>query len=333
MKVIYSPAHILHRPPYEIFNGRQERHAEVPERIENICVSLKRHLGIKTSEPEDFSMEYITQVHNPDYVDYLQQSEASATEAYVYPSVFQYTHYDQKITNAIAKRGLYSYDLYTPINNVSFKSIYQSAFCALTAAQIVQKGERCAYALCRPPGHHAEKSRMGGYCYFNNAAVAAQYLSDRGKVAILDIDFHHGNGTQHIFYDRADVLTVSIHADPRVKFPFFSGFENEVGIDGGVGYNVNFPLELGTNDKEYNQVLHQSISRIMEYRPRYLLVCVGYDTHQDDPIGGFMLSTDYYTKVAKTIRDVNLPTVLIQEGGYNNEKLGDNAVAFVRGFL
>lgn len=173
---------------------------------------------------------------------------------------------------------------------------------------------------------------MGGYCYLNNAAVATEYLSGFGKVATLDVDFHHGNGTQHIFYHRSDVLTISIHAHPDWKFPFFSGYENEVGTGAGEGFNRNFALTEGTTDSQYQTVLEQALEHIREFRPDYLVISLGLDTHESDPIGGFRLTSEYFTEMARSIADLQLPTVIIQEGGYNTDLLGKNVVAFLDGF-
>jgi acetoin utilization deacetylase AcuC-like enzyme len=228
---------------------------------------------------------------------------------------------------------MYSFDTYTPVNSATYEAARGSAMAALTAASHVRRGERVSYALCRPPGHHAERARMGGYCYFNNAAIAAEYLSTRGSVCVLDIDVHHANGTQHIFYDRKDVLVVSIHGDPDSLFPYFSGRAEEKGIAAGIGYTINFPLPLHTSDDVYDETLRAALARIVEFNPQYLVVSVGYDAHIDDPIGRFDLSTAYYARMASAIAALDIPTVLIQEGGYNTKMLGNVAKTFVRGFL
>ncbi len=332
MIVVYPSYHVRHRPPNEIFNGNRDAHSEVPERIERIRESLERIDGIRFILPRRFPRSWIEQVHDISYIDYLAEAGRRAGNHYMYPSVFPYVE-GQRTAHDVGQRGQYSFDMYTPVSNATYEAARGSAMAALTAASYVRRGERVAYALCRPPGHHAQRSRMGGYCYFNNAAIAAEYLSDRGRVAILDIDVHHGNGTQQIFYSRADVLVVNIHANPDERFPYFSGRENEMGEGAGVGYNLNLPLLLGTEDAAYDQALQFALRCIQSFAPTYLVVSVGYDAHRDDPIGGFCLSTEYYARMAASIARLHLPTVLVQEGGYNTEMLGTVAQTFVRGLL
>ncbi len=331
MKIIYSQKHLLHTPPAEIFNGNMDPHAEVPDRIENIRKALTKELHLDILAPNKFSISWIKKLHDDKYIKFLEKT-SKLTEEYLYPSVFPYDNYLQ-IDNDLAKRGLYAFDMYTPINCQTFKTACESVNIALTAATVVAEGEKSSYALCRPPGHHAEKAKMGGYCYFNNAAIAAEYLSKHGKVAILDVDVHHGNGTQSLFYDRSDVLFISIHADPKYKFPYFSGTAKEKGVGRGLGFNINYPLKLKTGDLAYHQVLLKSIDQIKIFQPKYLIISLGYDTHKDDPIGGLSLTTSYYFQMAKAIRLLNLSTVFIQEGGYNTKILGYAAVSFVSAFI
>ena len=332
MIIVYPSHHVRHRPPSEIFNGEKEPHAEVPERIEQIHEILRDMAGVRVTLPKRFPLSWIEAVHDRAYVSYLAEAGRLAGSSYSYPSVFPYAEHDD-VTNFIARRGQYTFDMYTPVSNTTYQAACGSAMAALTAASLVRRGQRYAYALCRPPGHHAERSRMGGYCYFNNAAIAANYLSTRGRVALLDIDVHHGNGSQHIFYERRDVMVVNIHADPSEKFPYFSGTTAETGAGRGVGYNINFPLALGVTDADYNPVLQQAVRHIGQYAPQFLVVSVGYDAHIDDPIGGLRLSTGYYGRMARVIASLGLPTVLVQEGGYNTGKLGSVARSFVSGFL
>lgn len=332
MIIVYPSHHVRHRPPSEIFNGEKEPHAEVPERIEQIYATLREMSGVRTTLPKRFPLSWIEAVHDRAYVSYLAEAGRLAGNTYTYPSVFPYAAHGE-VTNPIALRGQYTFDLYTPVSSSTYQAACGSAMAALTAASLVRRGEPLAYALCRPPGHHAERSRMGGYCYFNNAAIAANYLSTRGRVALLDIDVHHGNGSQHIFYERRDVLVINIHADPSEKFPYFSGASQETGAGRGVGYNMNFPLALGTADEAYHPVLQQVVRHIKQYAPQFLVVSVGYDAHINDPIGGLRLSTGYYRRMAATIASLGLPTVLVQEGGYNTGKLGDVARSFISGFL
>lgn len=332
MIVIYSSRHVRHIPQSEIFNGTAEPHAEVPERIEHIKKAVMTLPGVRITPSKRFARTWITAVHDPAYVHYLAHAGKTAGKSYRYPSVFPFAGCE-RTDNPVGRRGQYSFDLYTPVNNTTYEAACESAFCALTAAEYVRRGESVSYALCRPPGHHAEYSRMGGYCYFNNAAIAAHYLSTMGNVAVLDIDVHHGNGTQHIFYERRDVLTLNIHADPKEKFPYFCGNADERGSGNGRGYNVNYPVPVGTADSAYHPVFLRALSVIRRFAPQYLVVSVGYDAHELDPIGGLRLTTGYYRRMAEAIAALRLPTVLIQEGGYNTEKLGTVTKMFVSGFF
>ncbi len=332
MIIVYPSHHVRHHPPNEIFDGKRDPHAEVPERIENIKRALEELPGNRFILPRRFPRSWIERVHDRAYIDYLATAGREAGSAYVYPSVFPFRE-GQETTNTVGLRGKYTFDMYTPVNNTTYAAAHGSAMVALTAASLVRRGERVAYALCRPPGHHAEASRMGGYCYFNNAAIAAEYLSTRGRVAVLDVDVHHGNGTQHIFYGRSDVFVVNIHADPSEKFPYFSGRASEQGEGKGRGFNINFPLPLGTSDRSYHRALVVALSRIRRFRPEYLVVSLGYDAHEADPIGGLRLTTTYFARMARAIAALGIPTVLVQEGGYNTSVLGKTAATFVRDFL
>lgn len=332
MIIVYPSRHVRHRPPNEIFNGNRDPFAEVPERIENIRQSLGEIEGLRFILPQRFPLSWIERVHDRLYVSYLAEAGRNAGSMYVYPSVFPYRAHPHTMQE-VGLRGMYSFDTYTPVNSATYEAARGSAMAALTAASHVRRGEKVSYALCRPPGHHAEVSRMGGYCYFNNAAIAAEYLSTRGSVCVLDIDVHHGNGTQHIFYHRNDVFFVSLHGDPDFLFPYFFGRADEVGVGDGAGYTANFPLPLHTSDDFYDQTLHAALTRITTFAPTYLVVSVGYDAHIDDPIGRFSLSTAYYRRMARSIAVLGLPTVLIQEGGYNIATLGEVAKTFVNGFL
>lgn len=332
MIIVYPSYHVRHQPPNEIFNGNRDPHAEVPERIENIKLALERLDGIRIVLPRRFPRSWIEQVHDVSYIDYLAQAGRQAGALYVYPSVFPYSA-GQHTEQEVGLRGQYSFDTYTPVSSTTYEAARGSAMAALTAASLVRRGARVAYALCRPPGHHAERARMGGYCYFNNAAIAANYLSTRGRVAILDIDVHHGNGTQNIFYSRSDVLVVNIHGRPDELFPYFTGREDERGQGKGEGYNINFPLPLGTEDGTYDGALSAALAHVRQFDSNYLVVSVGYDAHVNDPIGRLCLSTDYFQRIGRSVAGLNLPTALIQEGGYNTEKLGEVAKMFLLGFL
>jgi acetoin utilization deacetylase AcuC-like enzyme len=212
----------------------------------------------------------------------------------------------------------------------TYQAALASANCALSAAQAVAEGsERSAFGLCRPPGHHAGRDYAGGYCFINNAAVVANWLASKGTVAILDVDYHCGNGTQDIFYERADVLTISIHADPDYEYPSYIGYEDERGLNQGLGYHHNLPLPAGTGDDAYVEVLGRALQRIREFKPAYLVVSAGMDIYADDPLGKIKVTTAGIGKIGAQIASLEIPTVVIMEGGYNNDALGRNMLAFL----
>lgn len=313
MKIIYSDKHIQHNPPFEIYDGIKESYAEKPERVISI-VNFLRKKGIREIiAPNDFSLDYIYDIHQKEYVQFLQnRSNTLPKDKVLYPSYF-------------------IMDTYTPIVGKTFDAAKSSVDVALTGAKCILDGEKIVYSLCRPPGHHAENKVMGGYCYFNNAAIAASYLSKHEKVAILDIDFHHGNGTQSIFYDRNDVLYISIHADPRFKFPYSSGFKDEEGRGKGLGFNKNYPLPLGITNVEYLKTLLKTLRDIKDFNPKFLIVSAGFDTYEKDPIGGFKLTIPFYKIIGENIKSLNLPTLVVQEGGYAIDALGEIAYNFLQG--
>ena len=224
-------------------------------------------------------------------------------------------------------------DLSACIVEATYAAALASANCALSAAQAISNGEHSAFALCRPPGHHAGKDYAGGYCFINNAAVAANWLSAKGKVALLDVDYHCGNGTQDIFYERADVLTISIHADPNVEYPYYWGYADETGTGAGLGYHKNFPLEKGADNTRYLSALEEALSLVREFDPKYLVVSAGMDIYTDDPLGTIKVTTAGIREIGKRIASLGLPTLILMEGGYNNEALGRNMINFLGEFI
>lgn len=334
MYIVSAGSQKDHNPQFEIFNGEKTSHSEVPARIDTIENALaKEHYSIENAfTPVPKSL--LLKTHSSAYVKFIAEaSRELKKDEMLYPSIFNMNR-DGGVTNTLTKMGNFSSDMYTPLLQGTYRSAFDSASLAYSAAKHVQsRRDKVGYALCRPPGHHATTSLMGGYCYFNNSAIAANYLSSFGKVAILDVDLHHGNGTQEIFYERNDVLTVSIHADPRYKFPSYTGFTNEKGEGKGKGYNWNFPLGKDTSDAMYQRTLMKALKTIRRYSPSYLVIALGLDTFKEDSIGFFGLTTEYYQKMSATINKLNLPTVIIQEGGYNTENLGSNAVSFIKGMI
>jgi acetoin utilization deacetylase AcuC-like enzyme len=223
-------------------------------------------------------------------------------------------------------------DLSACIVEGTYRAALVSAYCALSAAETVALGKRATFSLCRPPGHHAGKDYAGGYCFINNASVAANWLSTKGKVAVLDIDYHCGNGTQDIFYERDDVFTISIHADPDFEYPHYAGFANETGTGRGLGFHHNFPLPAGTEDAAYLKTLDEALGLVKRFAPKYLVISAGMDIYADDPLGTIRVTTEGIGEIGKRIASLGLSSVIVMEGGYNNDVLGRNVVTFLEAF-
>jgi acetoin utilization deacetylase AcuC-like enzyme len=293
---------------------------------------------MKIVEPKDFGLEPIYDVHDKDYIDFLASAwtEWLASDAQdkstLLPATFALRRHPQKPTSLLGRAGYYIMDLSACIVAGTYAAALASANCALSAAEAVANGEHSTFALCRPPGHHAGKDYAGGYCFINNAAVAANWLSQKGSVAILDFDYHCGNGTQDIFYDRADVLTISIHADPHFEYPYYAGYADETGAGAGSGLHKNLPLEKGTGDARYLSALEEALNLIQKFTPRYLVLSAGMDIYADDPLGTIKVTTEGIRQIGERISALDLPTVIVMEGGYNNEALGKNMVSFLGEF-
>ena len=338
MLTVYTPQHWLHDTRDIFINGQEYIIEEVPQRAEIIkSAVIKTNLG-PVVEPEDWGLESLHTVHDPDYIQFLHNIYPDGKKFYGYdrpllPETFSSRRPQRKSTHPIGLLGYYSFGTYSPIMEGTWSAAYWSAQCALTAAKLAQSNNLVTYAICRPPGHHAGKDYYGGFCYINNAALAARALP--GKVAVLDIDFHHGNGTQDIFYDDSSVLYCSIHADPDQEYPYFWGSAEERGTGDSLNTNMNFPLPLGTEDKEYLWTLDRCISHIKDFNPNFLVVSVGFDILQGDPAGGFRITLDGLEKIAGKISKLTsngLPTVIIQEGGYLLDWLEASASAFLLKF-
>jgi acetoin utilization deacetylase AcuC-like enzyme len=351
MRTITNPDQALHDPPYEILDGQVIPYFELPRRVEIISAALAE-AGLPAPEPpRDFGLEPLLAVHDGEYLAYLEQAFVTWAAAglgapMVLPCAFPLPGLRVGSRSPQAQAGRYSFDLSAPITAGTYAAACGSANAALTAAALLLEGERAAYALCRPPGHHAAAALCGGYCYLNNAAIAAHQLAVVGEeqaaagswamrppvVALLDIDFHHGNGTQAIFYERSDVLCISIHGDPDREYPFFLGFADERGAHAGEGYNLNLPLPAGVDDKAYLAALETALETISGYGPRYLVVPTGLDTFGGDPLGDFSLSTAGFAAIGRRIAQLGLPTLFVQEGGYAIDDLGRNLVSLLSGF-
>ncbi len=339
MVTIYTDKHQLHDTDGVRLEGHPFVTDEVPARAE-IIVAAVRAAGLGPVEgPKDFGLAPILAVHDMGYVDFLRTLYANHAAYYkggspVFASTFAPRGALLKPSGFLGLVGYYAFDVGSPTLEGTWEAAYQAAQCALTAAARVRNGERAAYALCRPPGHHAAAALYGGFCYLNNAAIAARWLGQQSGqcVAVLDIDYHHGNGTQMIFYDDPSVLFCSLHADPNEDYPFYWGGMDEQGAGAGLGYNRNWPLPLGTDDTCYLAALDEALAVIADYAPAYVVVSVGFDTAVGDPVGGFTLTPGGLSAVGDAIAALGLPTVLVQEGGYRLDMLAENAVAFLRRF-
>lgn len=333
MIVIYPPDHYLHNPKFELYDGEKVENAESSERVDAILKALPPEVFIIKSFTKKMPFKILKSVHGLGYIKYLKDSPKLLGERTKFPSVFSKAN-KKYLKNNINNLGSYSTDTYTPLSKYTYQAALNAATCAYEAAlKLNNSNHKVIYALCRPPGHHASYSYMGGYCYFNNAAIAAETLSSFGKVAILDLDFHHGNGTQDIFYRRDDVFYASIHADPREKYPYFSGYQDEKGEGPGRGFNLNIPLSIGATNTQYQEVLLKVLKRLKAFKPQYLVISFGGDTYEKDPIGAFKLTLDYYSKMGETVRSFfGIPTLIVQEGGYNVDELGKIVVNFITPF-
>jgi acetoin utilization deacetylase AcuC-like enzyme len=267
-------------------------------------------------------------------VSYLRKCCASLPEGEsVYPYVFPIRNAARPPKQLSLRAGYYCIDTFTPLNQNAYKAARAAVDCTLTAAREIQQGRRYAYSLVRPPGHHAERKVFGGFCYFNSTAIAAQMLSADGKVAILDIDYHHGNGQQDIFYERDDVLTISIHGHPGFAYPYFSGFEDETGSGRGEGFNWNLPQSEKLDGKGHRVALARALAHIREFDPTYLVVALGLDPAKGDPTGSWFLGARDFEENGRMVGALGRPTLVVQEGGYRTRTLGTNAAHFFTGLM
>lgn len=358
MLTIYAAEHMLHAAPHEFLDGRLIPPYESPARADMILAALEQAGLGAPQPPRAFGLAPVRAVHEPGYLEYLEHAyerwvAAGGDPAAVLPSTLAVRWMQRPCLHPLVAPGYYSFDLSAPIVAGTYQAARAAADVALTGAALLLEGQPLAYALCRPPGHHAGTDLYGGYCYLNNAAIAAHYLGVEGwglgignepglqlasrmphpshRVAVLDIDFHHGNGTQQIFYERGDVLFVSIHADPAREYPFFGGYADERGAGAGLGFNLNLPLEAGVDNLRYLAVLDRALSAIVDFAPRFLVLSAGFDTFGGDPIGDFALTSAVYPAIGRRVAALGLPTLVVQEGGYAIAALGENAAGLLRG--
>jgi acetoin utilization deacetylase AcuC-like enzyme/GNAT superfamily N-acetyltransferase len=307
-------------------------YVEAPVRIETILNELDKTDMFSNVDPRHYSEKYILAVHDPRFVSYFKKVTANlSAEESIYPYVFPIRNRSRPPKVLPVRAGYFCIDTFTPINGNAYLAAKRAVDCALTAASTLIEGYQIAYALIRPPGHHAESGSFGGFCYFNSAAVASEYLSKLGKIAVLDIDYHHGNGQQEIFYKRNDVLTISIHGHPSFAYPYFTGFANENGSGAGEGYNINIPMSETIDLYSYCTMLQRSITKIKKFAPLFLVVCLGLDTAKEDPTGSWDFVADDFKTIGEMLGGVRLPMLVVQEGGYDTRVLGINALHFFTG--
>ena len=334
---LFDEKQLDHEPGFFLSKGSRVRNPEVAERGKVLKESLLKH-GHELKSPESHGMEPIASVHSPDYLHFLKNifrrwKRIEGVSEEVIPNVHPNRRLGGYPDSAVGQAGWHMADTACPIGSQTWTSVLASANTAVDAARHVLDGTDSVYALCRPPGHHAFSDMAGGFCYLNNTAIAAQYLREGLKrIAILDVDLHHGNGTQDIFYQHADVFTVSLHADPIQFYPFFWGHRHERGEGPGEGFNLNFPLTLGAKDEEYLEILKKALSQIVSFYPEAMVVALGLDAFKGDPLAGLAITTEGFKKIGMAIAKMKLPTVLVQEGGYLCKELSENLNGFLDGF-
>ena len=318
---------------HSIHHVKERGYVESPVRIESIINELDRTQLFERISPDAFGTEVIEQVHDKEFVEFLKKACANVPAGKsVYPYVFPVRNRARPPKDYPLRAGYYCIDTFTPLNANAYKAARRSVDCTMTGAEQLLDGNRAAYALVRPPGHHAEHEAFGGFCYFNSGAIAANHLSHHGKVVLLDIDYHHGNGAQDIFYRRKDVYTISIHGHPRYTYPYFSGFDDEKGEGEGKGYNLNLPLPENIDGERFRKTLSVALERIRKFQPQFLVLALGLDTAKGDPTGSWQLLTKDFHENGRLLGELGLPTLVVQEGGYKTQTLGINARHFFNGF-
>ncbi len=339
MITVFSKNHTLQNGRAELNDGQLIACFENPNRAEIILQRVKDvNLG-KIISPKEFSREILVKVHSTAYLNFLEHAWDEWHKIHgdidALPLIWPVRGMRQICPEHIdGKISFYAMDAGTPITAGTWQAASSAADVTLSAQQLVAKGEKSAFALCRPPGHHAQKDVYGGYCFLNNAAIAAQKFLDDGakRVVVLDIDYHHGNGTQDIFYDRNDVMFISLHADPQVEFPYFLGYADEKGTGDGRGYNHNFPMPFDTQFQQWLMALKSALSLISDYSPDAMVVSLGVDTFVADPISEFKLQSEDFFKIGSYLAQLKLPTLFVMEGGYDIAELGINTVNVLSGF-
>ena len=337
MIAYFDSIQLQHEPQFFLSSGAPQPNPEVAARAQALQQALQAE-GHTLQQPQAYGVGPVAEVHTAEYLQFLQhiyqrwqyiESGSSEVIPNIHPNRAGLSYPD----SAVGQAGWHLFDTACPIGPHTWTSALASANTAVAAAAQVQEHGGVAYALCRPPGHHAHAEMAGGFCYLNNTAIAAQFLrQQRRRVAIVDVDLHHGNGTQSIFYDRNDVLTVSLHADPARFYPFYWGHVQERGSGRGEGFNLNVPLPRGTGDAGYLKALDKALTRVVAFAPEALVVALGLDAHERDPLAGLAVTTPGFKQIGQRLGQLHLPTVLVQEGGYLSGDLGPNLIHFLNGF-
>jgi acetoin utilization deacetylase AcuC-like enzyme len=337
MKAFFHPHQKLHHPQSYYSRGKMRVPQELPSRLDEL-VSVARSLGFDLQEPADSGAARISAIHSPEYLRFLQDAHDEWTAlpgdwgGEVVSNIF--VREPNALRGVLAKAGRYMADGSCPIGPHTWQSAYWSAQCAIAGAQALLSGEHRAYAICRPPGHHARRDAAGGFCYLNNAAIAAQMLKDQFKrVLVLDTDMHHGQGIQEIFYERRDVMYVSIHGDPENFYPVVAGFEDERGSGEGDGYNLNLPMPHHSPESVFFDKLTEACDAIEAFQPDALVLALGFDIFEKDPQAVVGVTTAGFERLGKVIGRFKLPTLVVQEGGYYIDGLQENADRFFTGLV
>ena len=343
MHVAYNEKHVLHRPTTEVVLGRPAPNLERPERIEAIRRALAEDGSFVPIEPTDHGIEPVAAIHDPGLIRFLEEAWRDWTAAghtnevlpdtFMHPAIREGMDALPEPSSPRGRAGYWSFETMTPVMEGTYEAARAAVDVALTATDAVLDRERVAYALCRPPGHHAARAAYGGYCYFNNAAIAAEHTVRRTgePVAILDIDYHHGNGTQQVFYSRDDVLYVSLHAHPERAYPHFAGWPEERGTGRGTGTTLNLPLSAGCDVSTYLGHLDRALEEVARFGASVLVVSLGLDTYEGDPLSDLAIDKSAYPLIGRRVGEAGQRIVVVQEGGYDIPTLGGNATAFLRG--
>ena len=340
MKIFYTDAHLQHHPKAELHRGQMIDPHEGPHRMDKLLSGMQRAGLTDYLTPPSIDEVRLLGVHTPAYIDFVKTAwarwDAAGFEGDVLPMSYPHRSRRAKPPKDIdGAAGYFASSADTVITQTSWDGLKDVAACAVEAAEVIARGASSSFALIRPPGHHAGADYMSGYCILNNSAIAAQVLRDGGakRVAILDVDFHHGNGTQDIFYARDDVLFCSVHGHPDHHFPYFWGHKDEIGTGEGLGFTANYSLMAGAAYAQWGQALQEAMARINSFKPDALLVSLGVDTFENDPISAFELTMADYPRYGAEIAKIGLPTVFIMEGGYGVAEIGDNVAGVLTGFL